>query len=244
MAGSDIGRSSTERVRRRIGGTGLQARNTQAARDALRRRQKEKKARIVKRHVRYKDKKKLLEQLAQSERPTPIVAKELCRDDEEDLEAMQEPSVQARTPIVHKDDDADDSALAENDQREIAVRENADVDSKVCTDVPADDSGEDDDSVRQDRPLDKPAKRQKYIPFMKEQKEYERMKEEREAEQSERRRKIEEREQMLQRSKKQRRAKVSIEPTLFNCVAVYSHVSSLPRARDSFFCTSVPVDKC
>lgn len=59
--------------------TELQARQTQASKDALRRKLKEKKSRKVKRHVLFKQKQHLLQDLAQQAAPKPIISEELGR---------------------------------------------------------------------------------------------------------------------------------------------------------------------
>lgn len=63
--------------------TALQARQGQASKDALKRQHKAKKSRIVKRHVLYKQKRNLLQNLAEEAISKPIIAEELGRPGEE-----------------------------------------------------------------------------------------------------------------------------------------------------------------
>lgn len=181
-----------DRIRRKVSDkNGVQARNTQAARDALRRRQKEKKARIVKRHVRFKDKKKLMEQLEQSESKRPIVAAELSRHGEGEEESLEQAGIPRKkqeipdTTEALKAKQGDRGSDAEHDGQE---------------------SGDTKDKTQGDSPV----KRKKYLPFTKEVREFERTKRERERRDQERKERIAGREEMLTQSRKRRGQKVSL----------------------------------
>ncbi|KAI0559142.1 rRNA-processing protein FYV7 [Gracilaria domingensis] len=166
----------------------LIARRTQAARDALRRRQKEKKARIVKRHVRYKQKQKLLSQLQLSEREEPIVAPEFATLHHEEAERReQEPTdVNGKTQIEISASEEETEHLHKSSSEELRKGESEAMDH-------ADDTTEPKRNTR------------KYMPFAKERKQFKEMKEKREQEQKEREERIKQRESMLKSSKKRRK---------------------------------------
>lgn len=108
------------------GRSALDNRNTQAARDALRRRQKEKKSRIVKRHVLYKQKQKLLKDIEGSETAGPIIAPELGRpgfdeDNGDDVRAVPKRVKDKRAKFSSAvDDDVPDMDEGESAERDDA----------------------------------------------------------------------------------------------------------------------------
>lgn len=86
--------------------TALQARQGQASKDALKRQHKVKKSRIVKRHVLYKQKRNLLQNLAKEAIPKPIVAEELGRPGEE-FDDMPNPTDVADSKMPAGETEAD-----------------------------------------------------------------------------------------------------------------------------------------
>lgn len=97
--------ANRERPRRRIWekhDTELQARQTQASKDALKRQHKAKKSRIVKRHVLFKQKKSLLKHLKEGDLPKPIIAKELGRPGEQSDDEPQPTRAADSSPRMMK----------------------------------------------------------------------------------------------------------------------------------------------
>lgn len=186
--------------------TGLDARNMQAARDALRRRQKEKKARIVKRHVHYKEKKRLLEELATKDTAAPIVAPELMRpgegdDDNEMTEKKHKKSKNKKkgknvTPTENEDIEAIEETATLNTSDDIG-KETDEVSAVPSVGGSADEER-------------KGSKAKKYAPYTKERKQFEKLQKEREVQKQEREKKINERVNMLKKSKKERKKRVSL----------------------------------
>lgn len=191
---------------------GLEARNQQAARDALRRRQKAKKAKQVKRHVRYKEKKKLLSELEAEKVDVPIVAHELGRPgDEEDEEGeiavqpLRQRQTQERKRTRRNSDKAEATKEAE--------------DNEVAEDIDSQDGGMNDEiqSAQKQEPEEKSIpsvvvekrKPKKYLPFTKQMKQAEQARKERQKNEKEREIKIKTRENRLKLSKKERRKRVS-----------------------------------
>lgn len=168
---------------------GLEARNSQAAKDALRRRQKIKKARTVKRHVRYKEKKKLLEELTKSESGKVIVADNL------------------NNPFAVSDDEAPKPQSSRVDNKPDKVGSpSAQVETEAKPiETEHTEQNEDEEIVK----VEEPAKKKKYMPFEKERKHFEKVKKEREQEEQERQIQIKTQQDMRKQSKKQRKAKVS-----------------------------------
>ena len=179
-----------ERDRRKMKAkAGLEARNSQAAKDALRRRQKIKKARTVKRHVRYKQKKKLLEELTKTESNNVIVADNLSNP----FAASDDEAIKPQSnPVDKKPDDAD--SLSVEVEPELKPQELEDMKQDKNEEI-----------VKAEEPV----KKKKHMPFEKERKHFEQVKKEREKEQEERKMQIETQQNMRKESKKQRKAKVS-----------------------------------
>lgn len=175
----------------------LIARRTQAARDALRRRQKEKKARIVKKHVRYKEKQKLLAQLAQAEKDAPIVAPELGSLDGEHPTAVLESQQTTRDggterpPVGVSATNKHQERLSSNGSRN---SEEVEMESPTV----------------QNEKRTEQKKKAKHVPFAKERKQYEEAQKRREQEQKEREKKIKQREIMLRKSKNRRKEQVCV----------------------------------
>lgn len=173
----------------------LMARRTQASRDALRRRQKEKKARIVKNHVRYKQKQKLLAQLAHAEKEAPVVAPELGALDGERATA----GLESYQTEIGRETVRQQSGVFEADKRQ--ERLSGDVTRSTTEDETETPTLQNEKGMEQ-------KSTQKHIPFSKERKHYEEVQKRREQEQKERENKIKQRETMLRKSKKRRKEQV------------------------------------
>lgn len=196
-------------ARRRLpGNQGLEARNQQAARDALRRRQKAKKAKTVKRHVRYKDKKKLLGEFENAKKEVPIVASELPHLLEEEEEALNYPTDPGRKQQAKKDDTTSKGVVAPSEaQQKPSHRESAPQRGTLEDNKPR---ALEKDGISTEATVSAQATaKKKYLPFTKERKEFKKAQAEREAREKERQGRIKVREKMLQKSKKERRERVS-----------------------------------
>lgn len=210
---SHIDRRREEKGRRGIpGNDAISARNTQAARDALRRRQKEKKARIVKKHVRYKQSKKLIDQL--QDVPVPIVAKELSRgDSDEDNEATNRAFKPSKVRGKKRSPEQDEEKRREVPSDAISTEKGDDTIQDISSNAVEEGNDRDAPGIEETDEVDKQQdakKRKKYLPFQKERKYFEKVKKEREAKEKEHQQKIEEREEMLRQSKKQRGKQVRL----------------------------------
>lgn len=197
----------------RVGG-GLEARNKQAERDALRRRQKAKKARIVKRHVRYKDKKKLLATLEAETSAKPIVAHELRRYEEEesDVEAAAAAAMghgMGEHGVVESHSDRMSADVQDEKEEVGAVAKSGS------------ERDEEEDQVGEAEPVER---KKAYVPFQKEMKQFEAMKQERERRDAEVQREIEERNSRLKNASKARKDKVC----LLHCEATASRTDLEP----------------
>lgn len=184
------------------GRQGLEARNQQAARDALRRRQKAKKAKTVKRHVHYKEKKKLLEDLEANKPAALIVADELSRpwDNDSSDERPKKTIPMRRSQKEQVDGSGGGNAEAVSNENEDAEEE--DEIEAVKEAVP--------DARAEGAPVEGGKKeKKKYLPFTKQMKQAEKARKEREQKEKERVQSIKVREGMLKKSKKDRRDRVS-----------------------------------
>lgn len=183
---------------------GLQARNQQAARDALRRRQKAKKARQVKRHVRYKEKKRLLDELEAGKVDSPIVANELRRlgEDEDEKDDVH---VRPRTQQSNKKQNTEVDGFVcgeESDKVELRGSQSAQIED----DVEQHKMGLE---AKKTQTLQGDKKKKKFVPFTKQMKQAENARKEREKKEREHQIRISTRENMLKKSKKERGKRVS-----------------------------------
>lgn len=176
---------------------GMEARNQQAARDALRRRQKAKKAKTVKRHVRYKDKLKLLAELESNKSAAPIVASELPRFDEE-----EEDVIEKNVPSTNS------TALNEPEKSVQVSPSNSEIEKHTPMETASLQKDGDEVAPVEATVSEEPKAKKKYLPFTKQVKQYEKLKGEREARRREHEKRINIREKMLSKSKKNRRERV------------------------------------
>lgn len=132
------------------------SRRNQATRDALNRKKKQKQSQTVKRHVLYKQKKHLLNQIVQTDDSTPIIASELGRPGEhnEQEDNDDNSNIKARTQKAHsketkpapgpEDTDPDGKS---NDQ---PVSRTNDAKTKIDS---ANDETETNDTTKADNPM-------------------------------------------------------------------------------------------
>lgn len=208
---------------------GFKGRNQQAARDALRRRQKAKQAKTVKRHVRYNEKQKLLKQLESSARDAPIVASNLRRfeeDEETSNEGMKRAGRRrkiAKASASSSHEPGEENALDEKEQEKVSPLENEkfeagvnDTSSKETSDTDGSEAEMETEIAKSTNTSNdsgaewKDDSPKKYLPFTKQMKQAEKLKQEREAREKERLKQIKTRENMLKKSKKQRRNQVCL----------------------------------
>lgn len=205
----------------------LQERNSQAARDALRRRQKQKKSKTVKRHVLYKQKQRLLNQLAEEEPQAPIVASELGRPGSEH-EDDDEKETKMATLEEKKTDETNAGAGAGTVEADAGdVSDEIEVDTKQAEEENDDedesDANEDGSEIEIEVPNSELAKTDKkeggesgsknpkgrsYERFAKQRKEYEEWRREQDELEREQKERIKKREEMLTESRKTRQQKV------------------------------------
>lgn len=195
---------------------GLEARNQQAARDALRRRQKAKKARTVKRHVRYKEKKRLLGEMEASEPVKPIVARELgipgnegAEEEVQIVNMKKNNEGNGKQSAGQIDNDGEGTGLGSEEKEEKVDAKDAKV--KITETIQ-------DSEHTNGKQADGKTKK-KYMPFTKQIKQAEKAQREREERERERKHKIEIREKMLKLSRKQRKERVSLVYTLLQAAS-------------------------
>lgn len=177
---------------------GMEVRNQQAARDALRRRQKAKKAKTVKRHVRYKDRKKLLADLDANQEAAPIVASDLRQlvDNEDDL--IEVNPQRTKSVTLNKREKQNETKSGEANAEDTMPVESDSLSNVGNKPGPV-------EAARAEEPKGKT----KYMPFSKQIKAYEKLKGQKEAQRREQQKKIKIREKMLRKSKKERKERVS-----------------------------------
>ena len=202
------------------GNNAFSSRNTQAAQDALRRRQKEKRARIVKKHVRYKNTRKLIDQISKA--PALIVAAELSRhDSDNDRESLMPGAKNANGKRQKPSGPSRVSSTTPNPLTERTANESpattgtGDESSSKATNISAaNDRGRESGDTKSETEK----RKRKFEPFHKQKMQFEKMQKEREAKRQEREKEIAEREEMLRQSKKNRSKRVSL--TLYILVRV------------------------
>lgn len=201
------------RVRRRVWDkhdTELQSRQTQASRASLRRHHKVKQARIVKKHVLYKQKRRLLQQLSEQDEPAPVIASELGRPGGDS--DNEEPPMPIAPNVAGQGATTDGNIEVKPGQSNSEQIENSDVDNREKSfRVEASKSqqggnGSDENTGHESLKGDR--KRGKYVPFAKQIREYEAWKRQREEEKEQREENIRQREEMLEKSQKRRKEQV------------------------------------
>lgn len=199
---------------------GMEVRNQQAARDALRRRQKAKKARTVKRHVRYKEKQRLLREMEEQQPAAPIIAKELGipgDEDEVDDIAVSKTTGTNTNSNLDSSSEVDEPDEANLDTSTTAKEEKIDNVEKVLDEKNR--SVEEGGNESGGEDLEK----KKHHPFMKQMKIAEEARKEREKREKERKQRIKVRERMLKKSKKERKTKVCL-----LCILAHPHIHRIP----------------